>query len=255
MRSEPRDRERMLVAAVVALCAAALLLPVVHQDQAYHHFADARMLLGVPRALDTLSNLAFIAAGLWGLRAMFGDRLFFFSRALRTSALVFFVGFIATGVGSAIYHVAPDDPKLALDRFGMIVTFAGVLGMAAAQRVSERAGFGLLAVSLVLGPLWVVVWLIGGSVTPYGVMQFGGLALVLALLRAPARGPGPDWAWLVVGYALSKVFEFADAQIFEWSGQLMSGHTLKHLSAAVTALAVTRGLARQRFGRELRTST
>jgi len=136
----------------------------------------------------------------------------------------------------------------------MVVTFAGVLGMAAAQRVSERAGFGLLATSLRLGPLSVVVWLFGGSVTPYAVMQFGGLALVLALLRAPARGPGPDWTWLVVAYALSKLFEFADAQIFEWSGQLVSGHTLKHLSAAMAALAVMRGLARQRFGRWLRPS-
>lgn len=45
---------------------------------------------------------------------------------------------------------------------------------------------------------------------------------------------------------MSKLFEFADAQVFEWSGQLMSGHTLKHLSAAVAALSVTRGLVRER---------
>lgn len=50
-------------------------------------------------------------------------------------------GVIATGVGSAVYYMTPDDPKLAFDRLGMVVAFAGVLGMAAAQRVfRDRRG-------------------------------------------------------------------------------------------------------------------
>ena len=126
----------------------------------------------------------------------------------------------------------------------MVVVFAGTLGMAAAQRVSERAGLWLLAIALVLGPLSLIAWLASGSVTPYAVMQFGGIALLLAMLFQPARGPGPNWAALVGAYALAKLCEAADAQIFELSGRLVSGHTLKHLSAALAALAVTQSLRR-----------
>ncbi|HRO61781.1 MAG TPA: hypothetical protein PK177_21925 [Burkholderiaceae bacterium] len=242
MPSPLSTRERLLAASVVILCLAALLLPALPQDQAYHHFADARTLFGIPRALDTLSNLAFVIAGLWGLNAMRGRRLVFFSPALELGALVFFAGFVLTGLGSAYYHRAPDDLGLALDRFGMVVVFAGTLGMAAAQRVSERAGLWLLAIALVLGPLSLFAWLASGSVTPYAVMQFGGIALLLSLLFQPARGPGPNWAALVGAYALAKLCEAADAQIFELSGHLVSGHTLKHLSAALAALAVTQAL-------------
>jgi hypothetical protein len=43
-----------------------MLAPIV-QDQAYHHFADARAWLGVANAGDTLSNLAFLVVGVMGL--------------------------------------------------------------------------------------------------------------------------------------------------------------------------------------------
>jgi len=58
---------------------------------------------------------------------------------MRTSGLVFFVGFVLTAIGSAWYHLDPDDRGLAWDRMGMVVAFAGVLGLVAAHRVSVRA--------------------------------------------------------------------------------------------------------------------
>ncbi|HSE49381.1 MAG TPA: hypothetical protein VLA96_09265, partial [Terriglobales bacterium] len=46
-----------------------LLVPPIHQDPAFHQFADRRTLLGIPNGLDVLSNLPFVVVGLLGLTA------------------------------------------------------------------------------------------------------------------------------------------------------------------------------------------
>lgn len=230
--------EALLFAGVGALFVLAVFLPSFAQDQAYHGFADARTFAGVPRALDVLSNLGFLVLGLLGLALSRAGRLAFFSPALKNSATVFFLGFVATALGSAYYHAAPNDFGLAVDRLGMVVAFAGLLGMAAAQRISERAGATLLALSLVAGPASVACWLSSGSVTPYAVLQFGGILLALACMLAPARGIGPQWWILLATYALAKLTETFDVEIFALTGELVSGHTLKHLLAALPAWAV-----------------
>jgi hypothetical protein len=230
--------ELCLAGGTLTLCLVALLAPAWPQDPAYHRFADTRALWGVPRALDVLSNLGFVTLGLFGLALMLARRLQFFSAASRVAAAVFFAGFVLTGIGSAAYHWAPDDIGLAWDRLGMVVAFAGVLGMVAAQRVSERAGAAILALALLVGPASVIWWLVNGSLTPYAVLQFGGMLLALLCLLFRARGPGPNWALLLALYALAKVAESLDSPIFASTGELVSGHTLKHLLAWLAALAV-----------------
>jgi len=234
--------ELRLLVAVAGLGLCALMLPPLTQDPAYHRFADARTLLGIPNALDVVSNLGFLVAGLYGLYRVASGRLVLFSAALKTSVVVTFLGFVVTAIGSAWYHLAPTDAVLVGDRLGMIVAFAGVLGMAAAQRISARAGLAMLGASLALGACSVMVWSSLGTLTPYVVMQFGGIALLLGLLTAPALGPGPSWRWLLAAYVAAKVFEGADAFVWNLTSQVVSGHTLKHLAAALPVLAVTLAL-------------
>jgi hypothetical protein len=52
---------------MAASLAALPLLPPIPQDQDYHHFADTRVLLGIPNVWNVISNLPFIAAGAVGL--------------------------------------------------------------------------------------------------------------------------------------------------------------------------------------------
>lgn len=237
--------ELFLLLGIAGLCALAMALPPVAQNLAYHHFADARALWGIPRALDSLSNIGFLLLGVYGVGLVADNRLTFFSRALKASASTFFIGLVATAVGSTYYHLAPDNPGLVVDRMGMVIAFAGVLGMAAAQRISERAGWATLVFALVTGPVSVLYWKTSGSLTPYAMVQFGGIALACAMMFAPKRGPGPAWWGLLLAYGLAKVFETYDASIFTLTGHLVSGHTLKHLFAALPALAVTMPLMRR----------
>src|SRR5262249_28086789 len=43
----------------------------------YHDFADARTLLGVPRAMDVLSNAGFLVVGIWGVVILMRSRAAF----------------------------------------------------------------------------------------------------------------------------------------------------------------------------------
>jgi hypothetical protein len=73
-----------------------------------------------------------------------------------------------------------------------------------------------------------------GDLRPYAFVQFGSLVvLVLLLALYPGRVPGARYFWAGLGlYGLAKAFEAADAPIFA-SREIVSGHTLKHLTAAV----------------------
>ena len=60
----PVRLSRFLGIAVGGVVIAALAVPRVAQDPAYHQFADTRPLLGIPNSLNVLSNLPFALVGL-----------------------------------------------------------------------------------------------------------------------------------------------------------------------------------------------
>ncbi|WP_298242920.1 hypothetical protein [uncultured Bradyrhizobium sp.] len=229
-------REKYLIGGLVALALAALLAPPL-PAAAWHipHFVDGRVWLGVPNAGDVLSNLAFLAMGVWG-----SERL----RA-RVDAPVgaswFFAGLILTCLGSGFYHLDPDVPqRLIADRLGMAVAFAGFLGVAASERVSARAGEAVLVLMMIAGLL--AAWVARDNLTPWVVVQFGGMALAMGLALTPARpgALGVSLGGVIFFYVLAKLFELGDVIVFDATAHIVSGHTLKHLAAALAAWPVIR---------------
>jgi hypothetical protein len=218
-----------------------LLCPIV-QPLAYHAFADRRAFQGIPSAADVLSNLAFVAVGLLGLLRLHG-RAEPSLPVPRASLEVFFVGVVLIGFGSAYYHLHPTDRTLVWDRLAMTVAFAGVYGATLTQRVSRRAGLAVLLAMLVLGPASVLFWAETGDLSLYVLVQAGlGVGLPVLLLLTP-RGddPFPWWA-LVLWYAVAKAAELGDALIWRATHELFGGHVIKHLAAAMGALAIANAL-------------
>ncbi|MBK0391196.1 hypothetical protein I8E28_01215 [Ramlibacter sp. CrO1] len=236
-------REWRLLLAVLALAALALAGPSVAQVAQYHQFADQGLWHGVPHPGDVLSNLAFAAVGLscglallraWGVLAS----------AERALLALTACGLVTTCLASGWYHLAPDDVRVAVDRAGMVLAFAGVLGLAGC-RVSSRAGLALATLIIFTGPAAIASWLATGDLWPWAVVQGGGAVLLLALAATqhPAALP-VRWAWVVAAYALAKLFEVADHEVWTLTGGLVSGHSLKHLVAAWAVLPVTFAVAR-----------
>ena len=214
----------------------------MHGNLGGNHFVDSRAWLGIPNAADVLSNLPFAIFGVWGLGLQANTRKAFQPYVGRESFVLalFFIGLIFTALGSMLYHLAPSDSTLLWDRAGMAFAFAGMLGVAASERVSARSGIWLGLASLLVGALALLVWSKTTDVLPWITLQFGSLILilVLAITHKHIKSLGVSLYAVVAWYALAKVFESNDHAIFEATGHWVSGHTLKHLAASLAALPI-----------------
>lgn len=205
-----------------------------------HPFVDARMFWGIPNFMDVLSNAPLLVAGLLGVGVLQTRRGTQTLPTVQLAMAVFFVGLMLTGLGSAWYHWAPDAQGLVLDRLGMAVAFAGALALAVSERVSVAAASVTLRMSLMVALLSAVMPLSHDNVWPWAVVQFGGMALMgwLSVQKPVAGAMGVRIGVLLALYAVAKLFELGDQAIFHATGELVSGHTLKHLVAALAVLPV-----------------
>ena len=245
--------ELKLLMAVAALAMLATAGPFVSQPSSYHDFADQRVLWQLPFAMDVLSNLAFAA---WGAicigLAWPWPRLGHVAREASSvqgnMALLFAVGLLITTSCSGWYHLHLSDAGLAIDRVGMVFAFAGLLGLAAGGRAGTQAGLWLAACVLLFGPLSVLAWSLTGNVTPWLVLQFGGLALLVwfACLDTLEGALPIRWSLVIMFYAAAKCMELADYNVYEWTGHVLSGHSLKHVVASCAAWPVVSALLQQR---------
>lgn len=235
MKTPLTRSETVLLLAMALAVLVACMGPFVAQHAHYHAFADQRAWPGLPYALDVLSNVPFAVGGVWGLVALQRLRLPSESRVQQALAAL-----LCTALCSSVYHWNPDNVGLALDRLGMVLAFAGLLGLAAADRVSGRAGLVTAGLVLLLGPLAVSAWASTGNLLAWVALQGGGMLLVVVLaMRRPAKGAwGLPLLSVMAIYTLAKLLELEDHTVFAWTQGLVSGHSLKHVAAALAAWPV-----------------
>ena len=241
-----RRSETLLLSASLVLGLLACLAPPYAQPAQYHAFADQRGWLGIPHAMDVLSNLAYAVMGLIGLGCLRRLPLAALGAIQHRLATLFFMGLLVTTVASAWYHWQPDDVGLAVDRYAMVLAFAGLLGVAVASHISARAGAATALAVLLLGPFSVSFWFTTGNLSPWGVLQFGVMALMLGMAWRKPLAPAlvVCLGVLILIYAIAKVLELTDSQVFELTGHLVSGHSLEHIVSAFAAWPVISAIAR-----------
>jgi hypothetical protein len=223
-------------------------LPPIPQDPTYHVFADERTMLGVPNFLNVASNLPFLVVGVLGLGLMLrhdavGPQGSIRERAECWPLLVLFAGVLLTAFGSAYYHLAPDNRRLVWDRLPMTLAFMGLFASMIGERVRVRAGTWLLGPLLWLGLASVFNWQMGeqrqaGDLRLYGFVQFYPLVSIplMMYLFPPRYTRSGDVMIALAWYLFAKVLETepVDHGIYSM-GHLVSGHSLKHLAAALGA--------------------
>ena len=158
-----RSRPLVFLFGLAAISLIALaFVPPIPQPQAYHRFADAHTLFGIPNFWNVVSNLPFVLVGARGLWRVRGD----------PSASVFFLGVFLTGFSSSYYHWNPNDLGLFWDRLPMSVAFMAILSNAIEERVDARAGRLLLWPLVALGIISLLIWLRTDDLRLYGWVQF-----------------------------------------------------------------------------------
>ena len=240
---QARTRVAILLGLGALAVVAMTMVPRIAQDPSYHRFADTRAFAGIPNFWNVVSNASFVVVGTIGLvwlerhgRPRAAGPVTAAWETLAIAAL--FGGTLLTGLGSAYYHLAPDNGRLVWDRLPMTLTFMSLFALVIGDRIDQRAGRLALLPLLLVGIASVLSWHVSemtgrGDLRLYAIVQFFPLlAVPLMLLLFPARFAGSAWLWVaVVLYAVAKVPELADAWVFSRAG--VSGHTVKHVLAAL----------------------
>jgi hypothetical protein len=251
---------RVLVLLIVALVVAGLLWRhgPIPQPVGYHHFADTRTLLGIPNALDVLSNAPFFLVGWAGLAFLRrgptrdpdgpfrpGAHTAFESLRERPAYVLFFVGVLLTAFGSAWYHLRPSTPRLFWDRLPMAIAFTALFAAMIAERISVYWSRMLLLPLVFGGVASVVLWRISedrgvGDLRFYLFMQlFPMLALpLMMLLFRPRYSRSVELFVVLLVYTGAKALEHYDAKVWELTSHTVGGHSLKHVVAAFAAWLV-----------------
>jgi hypothetical protein len=130
----------------------------------------------------------------------------------------------------------------------MAISFVSIVDAVIVERISVRAGLWMLAPLMAFGVASVVYWYLGelqghGDLRFYLFVQFfPALPIAMMIALFPPRFTRTnDLLVAFIFYVLAKLFELLDKQIYSLGG-VVSGHTLKHLTAALSCYWILRML-------------
>ncbi len=229
----------------------------IPQSGVYYQFADERSFFGIRNFVNVISNLPFLLAGIYGLLLFRNKTPSGSLPSLRYAYLTFFLGAFLVAPGSGYFHINPNHSTLVWDRLAMTISFMSFVTIIVGEYINKAVAGKLLGPLLFIGLFSVAWWRFtdnndGGDLRIYILVQFLPMFLIpiIIWLYPPTLEPN-SYVWGLLGsYGLAKVFESLDEPIFQIL-KVMSGHSLKHLAAALGVLIFGVGLVRRRHGAAL----
>lgn len=243
----------------VVVVVTAIMLPPVSQSIGYHQFADQRSFINIPNFYNIISNLAILLSGTAGLLFLFRSyqssaQKVFFSKTEYWPYLILFLSVVATAFGSIFYHWAPDNDNLLWDRLPMAIGVTALVAATLVERISPTLGLWSLPFLTAMGILSVLYWYWteqqgAGNLNFYIVTQFYSILLIVLLSMCyPSRYTHAKEIYQVIAlYAVAKLAEMLDMQVYNLVGHFISGHTMKHLLAALAVYRIVWMLQKREF--------
>jgi hypothetical protein len=231
-------------AAIVLLTLGGILtVDPISQSLDYHILADARSWLGVPNVLNVISNVAFFYVGIVGLKLCMGPD----KPVLHATWAAFFLGVTFVCFGSAYYHWHPENAGLVWDRLPMTVAFMALSAAVVAEHIGEPLSRYLVGPAVTIGIGTVLWWQHTDDLRLYIWVQATPLMLVpLLFVLYPARYSHRRYLLYALGlYLVAKSLELYDRELYRLTSDTVSGHTLKHLLAALSTYLIYRMLRRR----------
>ena len=211
----------------------------IPQDINYHLFVDTREIWSIPNFWNVISSIPFLLVGLAGLYKLRRPGKLSIIGAANNAYVLLFFGTLLVGIGSAYYHIDPNNQTLVWDRLPMTIAFMALLSIIISEFISVRSGKVLLLPLILAGISSVVYWHMSeirgqGDLRFYALVQFYpmlAIPIIIIFFRSKCSHVQAYW-WLLLTYVAAKVFEQLDAEVYYAVGYI-SGHSLKHVTAAL----------------------
>lgn len=221
----------LLTSLVIFSFAGFYFVEPITQNLEYHYFADTRKILGITNFFDVVSNLPFLFVGIAGLKCVFTA----WNNKANWDWLILFLSILLATVASSYYHLNPNNVTLAWDRLPIAIGFMALFAIVLGDYVSPRLGQWLLLPMCLLGIFSVVYWHLVDDLRIYAWVQFFSSALMLVVISIykPGTLQTRHLLFALVFYAFSKITEYLDMAIFMLTQEMISGHSIKHILAAI----------------------
>jgi len=237
LKELPEQKKLIILLSLFAVSLLAVMLfGKIEQPQSYHNFADNRNFFGIPNFFDTISNLLFFVVGVTGSWFVFAN----VKREARYSWLTLFAGVTLVSFGSGYYHWNPNDTTLLWDRLPLNMGFMGLFSAVLTEFINPKLEKYILVPAVILGVLSVLYWHYAGDLRFYIWLQAVTILAITAVIFM-YEGRFTLRRYLLYAfelYTLSKFVEFSDRTIYSVTNNLLSGHTLKHILAALAVFSV-----------------
>lgn len=249
-----------------------LFVEPINQPQKYHDFADKRLFLCachspleglflppnsdvrknptgrviIPNFGDVISNIVILIGGLTGAMLLrlkdVGEVDEVRSWQLEVCLPIFFYSTIAISFGSSYYHWKPSNQTLVWDRLPMTLAFVSIFCYIIEDYLPAKGiGTYLLAPLLFIGVVSVLYWNLTDDLRLYVLIQFLPLVAMtyLVLFCQPSRyGGAMQQALALMLYALAKMSEERDYEIWKMTNNTISGHSMKHVLAGMASVSI-----------------
>jgi hypothetical protein len=261
-------------ALVVSISTFFLFVEPIPQSQTYHNFADKRVFICschahsegfflppgserrrrhrflVPNFGDVISNIFIFAGGMMGaILLQFAKQQDNGEDIMRQWQLnvclpILFYSTILISIGSTYYHWNPTDKSLVWDRLPMTLAFVSTFCFMLEEYIPDvGCGRILLFPLMGVGIFSIAYWRWSDDLRLYAMVQFLPPSIITGLLvwSDPQHGGKHLHTTALISYALAKHCEDRDYEIFEMTGQRVSGHSLKHALAGLSSVMIALG--------------
>lgn len=239
----------ILLLTILTLAGLLFFIHPMPQDPTYNIFADQRTIWGIPNFFNVVSNLALILVGIAGVIALHKPIPTFHDQSERWIYIILFISVGLAGIGSAYYHLAPDNLSLVWDRLPIGLVNVSLVSAVLSDRISHRVGIGFLFPLLALAIFSVIYWHVTDDLRLYAFVLFYPLILIpLLFWLYPTRYTHSYLILEALGWVIiMRICEHFDFAIYTLTYHVMSGHPFKHLSSAFAAYLVLRYTLKRRL--------
>lgn len=246
-----RDIALFVLPIILVILVIALSKPIA-QHAAYHDLADNRTMFGLVGGGDIITSLMFGLVGLAGLFIIVMLKPEFKNEGERYGYLLFFASFIALGYCSTYYHSKPDNLSLVIDRLPIVSALCAIGFAVLSERFSMRIGLLTYLVSLLFGFYatwyWISSELVGlGDIRYYAAFQFliSSIILLSVIFKKSAYNFSIIFFLVFAIFVITRLPEIFDQELFQWTNQIVSGHSIRHASISVCVLLIITYLLRR----------